>query len=339
LIRGVSKDAGQDVQDTSLEDALNALAPALGGIAITGLRRLSGGASQETWAFSLDDGRPLILRRRPDGAKSVTGSATPLATEAASIRAAAKQGALVPQVLAVCDPDSAVGEAYVMGAVEGETLGKRIARDDNFAAIRPRLAFQCGEALAKIHAVPLDGDLPPLNTNNALAEIDRYEVIYRTLGARRPILETAFRWLRDRAPPPGRTTFVHGDFRNGNIMVHPETGLAAVLDWELVHIGDPAEDMGWICTASWRFGGGKPVGGFGDYADLLAGYEAAGGVPIPLERVIYWQMLGSLRWGVMCEGMYASFANGTDPSVERAMIGRRTSECEIDLMALLERAA
>ena len=122
-------------------------------------------------------------------------------------------------------------------------------------------------------------------------------------------------------------------------MFHPEAGLAAVLDWELVHIGDPAEDMGWVCTASWRFGGAKPVGGFGDYADLLAGYEAAGGTPIPLERVLYWQMLGSLKWGVMCEGMYASFANGTDPSVERAMIGRRTSECEIDLMALLERAA
>jgi aminoglycoside phosphotransferase (APT) family kinase protein len=114
--------------------------------------------------------------------------------------------------------------------------------------------------------------------------------------------------------------------------------VAAILDWELVHIGDPAEDMGWLCTASWRFGGGRPVGGFGDYADLLAGYEAAGGTPIPLERVLYWQMLVSLKWGVMCEGMYASYANGSDTSVERPMIGRRTSECEIDLMALLEAA-
>ncbi|MDP2259670.1 MAG: phosphotransferase family protein [Caulobacter sp.] len=323
---------------SDLETALNAIAPQLGGKSVTGLRRLSGGASQETWAFSLDTGRPLILRRKPAGAGSPTGNANPLATEAALIRAATLQGAAVPEVLYVSAPGSDIGEAYVMSAVEGETLGKRIAQGEAFAAIRPKLAFQCGEALAKIHAIPLEG-LPELARSSALDELEKYETVYRTLGARRPILEAAFKYLKDRAPPLARPVMLHGDFRNGNIMFHPETGVAAILDWELVHIGDPAEDMGWLCTASWRFGGGKPVGGFGDYADLLAGYEAAGGTPIPLERVLYWQMLGSLKWGVMCEGMYASFANGTDPSVERAMIGRRTSECEIDLMALLEQAA
>ena len=122
-------------------------------------------------------------------------------------------------------------------------------------------------------------------------------------------------------------------------MFHPEVGVAAVLDWELAHLGDPVEDMGWICTASWRFGGASPVGGFGDYEDLLAGYEAAGGKPIPLERVLYWQTLGSLKWGVMCLIMYTAWKSGADPSVERAMIGRRTSETEIDLIALLEKAA
>ncbi len=334
---GVAKDAGRTVQE-HLEAALNAIAPQLGGKSVTGLRRLSGGASQETWAFSLDTGRPLILRRKPAGAGSPTGNANPLATEAALIRAATLQGAAVPEVLYVSAPGSDIGEAYVMSAVEGETLGKRIAQGEAFAAIRPKLAFQCGEALAKIHAIPLEG-LPELARSSALDELEKYETVYRTLGARRPILEAAFKYLKDRAPPLARPVMLHGDFRNGNIMFHPETGVAAILDWELVHIGDPAEDMGWLCTASWRFGGGKPVGGFGDYADLLAGYEAAGGTPIPLERVLYWQMLGSLKWGVMCEGMYASFANGTDPSVERAMIGRRTSECEIDLMALLEQAA
>jgi aminoglycoside phosphotransferase (APT) family kinase protein len=323
---------------SDLETALNAIALQLGGKTVTGLRRLSGGASQETWAFSLDTGRPLILRRKPAGAGSPTGNANPLATEAALIRAATLQGAPVPEVLYVSDPGSDIGEAYVMSAVEGETLGKRIAQGEAFAAIRPKLAFQCGEALAKIHAIPLEG-LPDLARSGALDELEKYETVYRNLGACRPILEAAFKYLKDRAPTLERPVMLHGDFRNGNIMFHPETGVAAILDWELVHIGDPAEDMGWLCTASWRFGGGKPVGGFGDYADLLAGYEAAGGTPIPLERVLYWQMLGSLKWGVMCEGMYASFANGTDPSVERAMIGRRTSECEIDLMALLEQAA
>jgi aminoglycoside phosphotransferase (APT) family kinase protein len=108
-----------------------------------------------------------------------------------------------------------------------------------------------------------------------------------------------------------------------------------VLDWELAHVGDPAADLGWLCVNSWRFGGDQPVGGFGSYADLLDGYTATGGAAIPLERVLYWQTLGSLKWGVMCLMMYASYASGADPSVERAMIGRRVSETEIDLMNML----
>jgi aminoglycoside phosphotransferase (APT) family kinase protein len=130
---------------------------------------------------------------------------------------------------------------------------------------------------------------------------------------------------------------VHGDFRNGNLMIHPEHGLVGVLDWELAHLGDPAEDLGWICVNSWRFGQWRqPVGGFGDYQVLLEGYAQAGGGEIPLARLQFWQALGSLKWGVMCLMMYASFANGSDPSIERAMIGRRVSETEIDLVRLME---
>lgn len=297
-------------------------------------RRLSGGASLETWAFDLDDGTPLILRRRPDGA-AMRETALPLASEAALIRAADTAGAPAPSVVHVCAPEDGLGEAYVMRRLEGETLGRRIVRDEAFAGVRPSLARRCGEVLARIHSAPIQS-LPDLATSDALGELARYEAIYRQLGAERPILEAAFRWLEAIAPPPPeRPVLVHGDFRNGNLMIHPEDGLVGVLDWELAHLGDPAEDLGWICVNSWRFGEWRrPVGGFGDYADLLAGY----GGGISLERVRFWQALGSLKWGVMCLMMYSSFATGQDRSVERAMIGRRTSETEIDLVKLMETA-
>jgi aminoglycoside phosphotransferase (APT) family kinase protein len=93
-------------------------------------------------------------------------------------------------------------------------------------------------------------------------------------------------------------------------------------------------DLGWICTNSWRFGAiDKPVGGFGTLDDLVAGYEAAGG-KVDRARVRFWEVFGSLRWGVMCLGMLARFERG-DRSIERAMIGRRASETEIDLLRLL----
>lgn len=317
-----------------LQAALETLARTLGATLAGPPRRLSGGASQETWAFELANGRRLILRKRPDGLARDPERTAGLETEARLIQLAGAAGAPVPEVVHVCTPADGLGEAYVMGRVEGETLGRRIVRDETFAGVRPGLAYRCGEVLARIHSIPIDA-APALPRSDALAELDKYEAIYRQSGAERPILELAFRRLRRQAPAETAAVVVHGDFRNGNLMIHPEAGLAAVLDWELAHIGDPAADLGWLCVNSWRFGGDKPVGGFGDYADLLAGYAAGGGSPIPLERVLYWQTLGSLKWGVMCLIMYQAYASGADPSVERAMIGRRVSETEIDLMNLL----
>jgi aminoglycoside phosphotransferase (APT) family kinase protein len=327
--------------EVDVRTALDRLAARLGGkdARILQAGRLSGGASMETWSLEVETPRGrdhLILRRRtapfdPESARSV-----PLATEAALIRAVRANGALAPPVLHVCDDEDGLGEAYVMGAVPGEALGRKIVFDQKFDAVRPRLARQCGEVLARIHATPPPPELE-LKTVDAVQELDRYEEVYRATGAQRPILELAFQYLRKHAPEPAAPVLLHGDFRNGNIMFDPETGVAAVLDWELAHIGDPAEDMGWICTNSWRFGRPeKPVGGFGDYADLLAGYEAAGGRVIPLERVRFWQVLGSLRWGVMCLTMYMSWQTGLEKSVERPMIGRRVSETEADLVVLLE---
>ncbi len=319
--------------------ALSALAHRLSAGATTALnvRRLSGGASQETWSFDLDDGARLILRRRSSGG-AMSQAALPLPTEAALQACVARQGAPVPEVVRVCEPADGLGEAYVMRRLDGETLGKRIARDEAFATVRRGLAKRCGQVLAAIHATPLD-DLPPLVASDAASELARYEAIYRELGAERPVFEAAFRWLEGRAPPLERPVLVHGDFRNGNLMISPEAGLVGVLDWELAHLGDPAEDLGWICVNSWRFGEWRrPVGGFGDYQDLLDGHAAAGGAPVSLERLLFWQALGSLKWGVMCLMMHASFASGADRSIERAMIGRRASEAEIDLIALMEEA-
>ena len=321
--------------------ALERLALRLGGAGATLSegQRLSGGASMETWAFGFEGAEGperLILRRRSAPFDAETARSISLATEAALIRATGANGARVPRVRHLCDATDGLGEAYVMVRVDGETLGKRITSDARFDAIRPALARQCGEVLVPIHATPPPPELN-LKTVDGALELDRYEEVYRATGAQRPILELAFQYLRKHLPEPVDPVLLHGDFRNGNIMFDPEIGVAAILDWELAHIGDPAEDMGWICTNSWRFGRpDRPVGGFGDYADLLAGYAAAGGRPIDLSRVRFWQMLGSLRWGIMCLTMYLSWRDGLEKSVERPRIGRRVSETEADLVVLLE---
>lgn len=319
-------------------EALSRLAPKLapGGRGIEGLTQLSGGASLQTFAFHVTAPGgpvPLILRRRPNPVAE-GATAVPLSAEAALIAAAGANGAPVAELVRLAQPEDGLGEALIVRRVEGETLGRRIVRGERFAAVRPRLARQCGEILRAIHATP-----PPpgarLATSDALGELDRYEAAYRASGAERPVLELALRHLRRHPPPAVEPTLLHGDFRTGNLMVDPERGIVAALDWELSHIGDPAEDLGWLCVNSWRFGAAdRPVGGFGDYQDLLDGYDDPA---MTLERVRYWQMLGSLKWGVMCLMMFTgSGGPAGEAALERHVIGRRVSETEIDILTLLE---
>lgn len=325
-----------------VQSRLDALAPGLtpGGGRATGLRRLTGGASLQTWAFDVEgDGpaRALILRRRGGGGEAeVFETSLPLPVEARLLKAAEEAGVPVARLVRDCRPEDGLGEAYVVERVAGETLGRRIAADPGFALARESLGRQCGEALARIHAVGTEA-LPPLETQDARAVLDRYADIYRKSSGPRPVMEAALKWMEARLPEPVAPRLVHGDFRNGNLMVDPEGGLAAVLDWELAHLGDPAEDLGWLCVNSWRFGvTHRAVGGFADLETLLDAYSAAGGAAPSVERVRFWQAVGTFKWAVVTMMMYRTFATGASRSVERAVIGRRLSECEVDLLALME---
>jgi aminoglycoside phosphotransferase (APT) family kinase protein len=324
--------------EDAVRSALAALAPRIRPAArdISGLKRLSGGATQEIWRFDLDtaDGsQPLIMRRSPQGnRRSLVGVG--LNVEAQLIAAARACGVSAPEVLHVLTPEDGLGAGFIMEFVAGEALGARIVKEPSLASARGTLAYCCGQILARIHAIDVSR-FPTLARQTPADLIEQWRAAYRRDIVRRPVFDLAFHELFASCPPPPKSArLVHGDFRNGNLMIGPE-GVRAVLDWELAHIGDPMEDLGWLCVNSWRFGRiEKPVGGFGEYADLYAGYETAGGSPVDRAMAKWWEMFGTLRWGVMCTGSLAAFRS-VDASVERAMIARRTSETEIDLLRLM----
>ncbi|MGM4966654.1 phosphotransferase family protein [Tardiphaga sp. 1201_B9_N1_1] len=309
-----------------------------GATGVTDAKRLSGGASQETWSLDIthpDGAIGAILRRAPSGYGAAPGRAAGLDAEAVLMQLAFDAGVPSPKVLHVLRPDDDLGTGFIMQRVAGETIPRKILRDEEFADARPKLARQCGEILAGIHGLSA-ASLPQLRRMTAAAEIAELQREIDGFGWPRPVFQLALRWLRDNDPGPSeRVTLVHGDFRHGNLMIGPD-GVCAVLDWELAHLGDPMEDLGWICVNSWRFGViDKPVGGFGVYEELFSGYEAASGIAVDVARVKFWEVMGTLRWGVMCVGMMQRFRLGPDHSMERAMIGRRSSETEIDLLRLL----
>lgn len=317
-------------------EKLTALAPKLadGARAIAEVRPLSGGASQELWLVVVEGAqgeRRVVLRRAPP-TRSPSNMAIPIETEAELIRMAHAVHVPSPAVVYVLRPEDGLGSGYFMEHVEGEALGGRIVKDEAFAAARPMLARQCGEILARIHTLPVPDHLPQKRAGDLIDDLER---LYRNENWPRPVFELAFRWLRQNLPEQGPPRVVHGDFRNGNMLIGPD-GVRAVLDWELAHAGDPMEDLGWICVNSWRFGVvDKPVGGFGMREDLYAGYEAAGGGAIDRRRTRFWEMLGSLRWGVMCTLSAIAVREGMATTIERPIIARRSSETEIDLLNLL----
>jgi aminoglycoside phosphotransferase (APT) family kinase protein len=308
-----------------------------GATGIANAARLSGGASQETWSFDIvhpDGNIGTILRRAPIGYGAAPDRAAGLGAEAVLMQQAYAAGIPSPRVMHVLSPADELGTGFIMGRVDGETIPRKILRDEKFADARPKLARQLGGVLAKIRALGLP-QLPELRRMTAASEMAELERDYRSLNWPRPVFDLALRWLRDNDPGPSpEVTLVHGDFRHGNLIIGPD-GVRAVLDWELAHFGDPMEDLGWICVNSWRFGEiDKPVGGFGSREELFAGYETEARRVDPA-RVHFWEVMGTLRWGVMCCGMMQRFRSGPDHSMERAMIGRRSSETEIDLLRLL----
>jgi aminoglycoside phosphotransferase (APT) family kinase protein len=305
-------------------------------VTVEDLRRLSGGASRETWSFDALSGsgtrHGLVLRRDPG---SNTIGSSDRSTEYELVRAAAAAGVPAPAVRFLLAPEDGVGDGFVMDRVEGETIPRKILRDDAYADARPVLAHQCGEIAARIHAIDTSA-LPVMPVQGALEQLDQYRALLDGFREPHPVFELALRWLEDHAPPaPDHPRLVHGDFRNGNFIVGPE-GVRAVLDWELAHLGDPVEDLGWLCVKSWRFGNdSQRAGGFGSVDELLAGYRAGGGTEIDRETLRYWETLGTLKWGAICELQCFTHLNGLVRSVELAILGRRICETEWDLLELL----
>ncbi len=301
---------------------------------VSDLRRLSGGASRETWAFDavLPGGERagLVLRRDPGDQTGEPGREI----EYALLAAARAGGVAVPDVRFLLEPVDELGSGFVMERVEGETIARRILRDEAYAGARPRMARQCGELAARIHALEPNA-LPPLGHPSATEQVEQYRELLDGFGEPHPAFELGLRWLTDHAPAAGPAALVHGDFRNGNFIVGPE-GIRAVLDWELAHLGDPIEDLGWLCVKSWRFGvNNRRVGGFGDTDELLAGYRAAGGRDVDPDALRFWEAFGNLKWGVICKLQAYTHLLGTVRSVELAAIGRRVPETEWDLLELI----
>ena len=294
---------------------------------------LTGGASADINRIILESDRELIVRRTLSKEESVM--AIPKTLEAKIQKIVKANDAPVPEILMEFSEGAEIGEGYVMEAIAGETIPRKILRDDGFKKARKKLPYEIGKSLAKIHQTKLD-QLQDLEQTSFLDTLQKLNLVYLSFQQPQPVFDLAFKWLEAQKLEDYGEVLVHGDYRFGNFIISEEN-LESIIDWELAHIGNPMEDLGWLCVRSWRCGNvTKRVGGLGDIEELIAGYEANSEIKIDETQLDIWQLYGSLRWGVICMMQTFAHLNGFINSVEKAAIGRRVSETEFDLMNMIK---
>jgi len=309
---------------------------ALGPGELSGLGRLSGGANMESWAFDWvgPEGQGGYVLRRAPSAEYMADRPYGHPTEAALVMAAHAAGVKAPEVVGVLADGDGMGTGYVMRRVLAEVSPAKI-----LPAPPPSLVADLGRELARIHAIPAEtipDAIPHMDTAAALAEL---KARFLTYGGDRPAIALAIKWCEDHLPEAAPPVLVHGDYRMGNIMVDAD-GLAVVLDWELAHRGDAHEDLAFGCMTVWRFGQlDRPAFGVGSLDEYFAAYEAAGGATVDRDRFRFWLVYRTLWWALGCLQMGQAWRSGADTTVERVVVGRRTAEQELDLIALLEAEA
>ncbi len=303
---------------------------------------MAGGASRELWSLELSlrgHQLALVLRRDPPGRLGEGDRSL----EARLLRAAAEVGVPVPRVYWCCGDPALLGSPFfLMERVAGEAIPRRLLREERYGAARAGLCAELAGSLARIHRIdPGRPELAELAAATSGVGTGREEVLRIGAALRElcvephPVLALAERWLLERAPAPARRAVVHGDYRLGNVIVG-EDGLRAVLDWELCHLGDPVEDLGWLCVRAWRFGNeALPAAGVGTRETLLEAYARAGGAPVDPEALRFWEACGNFKLALVFVRQARVFLDGL-PSVELASLGRRTAEAEEELLRFMD---
>ncbi len=334
------------VTEAQLVPYLRSRLPGASDIAVSGIARIPGGASRETWTFDAEwreDGstvrRGFIIRRDPTGSLLDTDRDV----EFRIYQAMAKAGVPVPPMHWI-ERDGATLQRpfFVMGRMPGQANAAALM-SPNYPGSREEIARQKAEILARIHradwrALGINEFLGPAPTPDSAAQteiVDRWERIMRLDAMEpQPVLELALRWLKRNRPLAAAITVVHGDYRTGNFLFDDEK-ITAILDWEMVHLGDPLEDVGWLCIRSWRQGTELP-GGLVERERFFEMYQDAGGYRVDLRSIRFWEVLGNLKLAVIFLTGGRSFVEAKTSDLILAMTTRMIPGIEREILALLE---
>lgn len=322
---------------------------------VTSMIPLSGGACQDNYLLDLKveggefSGEHRLVFRTDKGA-SLLASLSRI-DEFKVCELTSKNGVKTPKPYWLETDKDVIGSPfYFMERISGKATGRYVVKDSSLNKVRKAFTEELAENLTKIHRItPVNcndddlrkslkrhaGDLP-----NSIALDAVQELRDQTIKLQEPhaAMELILNWLEKNAMPTEEEVLIHGDFRTGNFMVSPD-GLHGIVDWEFAHWGDRHEDVAWLCMRDWRFGKlNKEAGGFADRSEFYSLYEKYSGKKLDPKKVVYWEIMGNIRWALGSAQQAERHLSGADKGIELAAIGRRTCEMEYEAMRLIEDA-
>ncbi|WCB91801.1 hypothetical protein DSM104299_00478 [Baekduia alba] len=287
------------------------------------VRRL--GEGQSCLTFMLEGtGWSLVLRRPPRGDLPPTAFDVTREYRVMSAIRAGGADLPVPQPVLLCTDRDVLGAPfYLMEPVGGLVLRERAPAGFG-PAQRAALSESAIDVLASLRALDWQGiGLADFGNPDAYAErqLRRMQKLWERARFRPlPEVDEVGDWLRANVPPQSRAAVVHGDYKLDNVIVDPATGrVAAVVDWELSTIGDPAADLGWLlyywlddqAELQWpRMPAVMLAEGFPTRAELFERY-AGRGAEVAAEAAVWYAALAGWKCAIMLEGSYRRFVEGT----------------------------
>ncbi|MFI4935230.1 MAG: phosphotransferase family protein [Caulobacterales bacterium] len=271
-------------------------------VEVEGLSRISGGASRETYRFdALTPGgrRPLILRRDPRGSLIETDRKR----EYAAIESFHGRGVAAPKPLILEEDGRELDRPFfIMARIDGGGTESPFAVDpygEHAAAIGEDFFSTLGRIAAADPAkLPIaEAAEAPARDECWRRELDYWAgVIEEDEQHPQPIVHAAIRRLRRHPPPPAaKISVVHGDYRTGNFLHDGAGKIIAVLDWEMAHLGDPLEDLGWAMNPLWRPRDDERPGSMVSKTQAIAIWERASGMKVDLKALAWWELFASVK--------------------------------------------
>jgi len=321
---------------------LAARVPAASDIEISRLGRTGGGASRETWLVDAEwteHGqrvlKPLIIRRDPTGSVVETDRRTEFEVLCAARKIPLpvprmywleEDGQWLDRPFMVMERINGVAPPVVLPPTESEETRRTIAEE--FAMYLARIHRADWRQLGlEFLGVPSSGEAA------ARAQLQYWErEYYRVKLEERPVLATALHWLANQIPQRSEIVLVHADYRAGNFL-YEDGHITAILDWEMAHLGDPMEDLAWAVMQFWSSGG--MCQGLQLRDEMIATYERAGGMPVDVERLFFYEVLGAVKMAVISITGVKSFCEGRNYEPVMALVGFMVPRLEADLIEKL----